>query len=365
MPFRLVRDDITRMRVDAIVNAANTELMAGGGVCGAIFRAAGARELQAACDEIGHVDVGDAVATPGFALPARWVIHTAGPVWHGGKSGEREALASCYARSLELAAELGAASVAFPLISSGIYGYPREEALQVATEGIASFLAEGHDLDVALVVFDQGAHAIARDLYDDVAAYIDDAYARNQYLAYPEERRNRLDWEAELLFGASAPEPADMSAPAPAASGSASMSRPPAAHMVESEKPCAPPVSDDLTRMLDNLDASFPETLLALIDERGLKDSDVYHRANLSRQYFSKLRAGSINPSKQVVLALAVALELPLDDCRRLLERAGYALTHTSKRDIIVEYFVSRGSYDIFEINGALFSFDQPLLGAG
>ena len=159
MPLRIVHGDIVRTKADAIVNAANEHLLAGGGVCGAIFRAAGERRLQAACDEIGHCDTGSAVATPAFDLPARYVIHAVGPVWQGGSRGERALLASCYASSLALAADFGCASIAFPLISAGIYGYPKDEALTVATEAIESFLATdaGADMDVILVLYGAGA----------------------------------------------------------------------------------------------------------------------------------------------------------------------------------------------------------------
>ena len=158
MPLRIVHGDIVRTKADAIVNAANENLLAGGGVCGAIFRAAGAARLQAACDEIGHCDTGSAFATPAFDLPARYVIHAVGPVWQGGSRGERTLLASCYASSLALAADLGCASIAFPLISSGIYGYPKDEALAVATEAIESFLATdvGANMEVILVLFGAG-----------------------------------------------------------------------------------------------------------------------------------------------------------------------------------------------------------------
>ena len=158
MPLRIVHGDIVRTKADAIVNAANEHLLAGGGVCGAIFRAAGAARLQAACDEIGHCDTGSAVATPAFDLPARYVIHAVGPVWQGGSCGERALLASCYTTSLALAADLGCASIAFPLISAGIYGYPRDEALAVATEAIEAFLATdaGANMEVILVLFGAG-----------------------------------------------------------------------------------------------------------------------------------------------------------------------------------------------------------------
>jgi O-acetyl-ADP-ribose deacetylase (regulator of RNase III) len=151
MPFTIIRQDITKMKVDAIVNAANTGLLRGGGVCGAIFNAAGAYELQEACDKLAPIKTGDAVVTPGFALSAKYVIHTAGPVYRDGKSGEEAALRACYINSLKRAVENGCESVAFPLISSGIYGYPKDKALEVATGAIHGFL-EGHDMEVYLAV---------------------------------------------------------------------------------------------------------------------------------------------------------------------------------------------------------------------
>ena len=154
MALKFLQADITRLEVDAIVNAANTQLLAGGGVCGAIFRAAGYRELQAACDELSPIQTGEAVITPGFNLPAKFVIHTAGPIWHGGNEGEENLLRACYANSLKLAVEKNLSSVAFPLISSGIYGYPPQEALKVAVDAIKIFLKQ-HDLDVTLTLMNK------------------------------------------------------------------------------------------------------------------------------------------------------------------------------------------------------------------
>lgn len=167
MPFRLVRQDITKMQVDAIVNAANTALQMGGGVCGAIFRAAGSAELQAACDRLAPIRTGEAVITPGFHLPARYIIHTAGPVYRDGKHGEEELLRSCYLNSLKMAQAHQCKSIAFPLISSGIYGYPKEEALRVAIRAIQDFLAE-HDMEVYLVVFDEETFAISERLRGEI-----------------------------------------------------------------------------------------------------------------------------------------------------------------------------------------------------
>lgn len=385
MPLRIAQEDITRIPVDAIVNAANQHLLQGGGVCGAIFAAAGSTELQAACDKIGHCDTGSAVATPAFRLPAKHVIHTVGPIWRGGDHGEKEALKSCYRSSLELAYELGDTSIAFPLISSGIYGYPKDEAIDVALSQIDAFL-QHHDMDVTLVIFDPASLRAANGRFAHIARYLHGHYAGPS--AYREQRDEGRLWSSRESDAyedyASTPEPFAGSArmpQAPAATPSPSMPavRPqdPAApspsmpaSMPPSPKPPKARTSRTdrqhglLKRLIQHLDASFATTLLRMIDERGLKDSQVYKRANMSRQHFSKIRTKrGYQPKKQTVLALAVALELSLDETRLLLERAGYALTHADERDVIVEYFIDLGEYDINQINLALYAFDQPLLG--
>lgn len=357
MPFTIVRNDIVHMHVDAIVNAANEQLRQGGGVCGAIFAAAGAEQLQEACDAIGHCDTGDAVATPAFSLDARHVIHTVGPVWYGGFSGEELALRSCYRSSLALAHRLGDTSIAFPLISSGIYGYPKEQAIDIALDEIRTFL-DHHDMDVYLVLFDAWALRASDGRFGRIEEYINDTYVRESPFA------RRAAWE-------DASAPVEYNAPAGSMQGTGSLPRmaPMAPQSARSAGP-SKHVRDKgdrqglLKRLLKRLDAPFSTTLMHMIDERGLKDSDVYKRANLSRQHFSKIRSNpSYQPKKQTVLALAIALELSLDDTRLLLERAGLALTHADERDVIVEYFIGQGIYDIYEINLALYAFDQPLLG--
>lgn len=396
MPFNIVRDDITHLQVDAIVNAANNQLMRGGGVCGAIFRAAGARRLQAACDEIGYCETGQAVATSGYDLPARYVIHAVGPIWQGGDNGEREQLASCYRTSLELAATLKCRSIAFPLISSGIYGYPKREALAVAQREIRAFL-ENHEMDVTLVLFDRGAVELAEGLRLRVEQYIDDVYV-GDYPSAEERRRKESLWSGSVgsasfnmpevfseplesidaamaeeeakpsgLDDLSYPAPSAMPAPgsAPAPTAARPHGKPLAARKThEDSHPKASLLPRPLRKLLNQMDAGFSDTLMTLIDERGLKDADVYKRANLSRQHFSKIRSNPrYQPKKNTVLALAVALRLSLEEASMLLERAGFAFSHADRRDIIVEFFIREGNYDIFEINEALFAFDQPLLG--
>lgn len=327
MPFTIVRQDITKMKVDAIVNAANTDLAMGGGVCGAIFNAAGVSDLQTACDKLAPIKTGDAVITPGFKLPAKFIVHTAGPVYRGGKSGEEEQLRSCYLNALERAVENKCKSIAFPLISSGIYGYPKEEALLVATGAIQDFLGE-HELDVYLAVFDKAAFAVSEKLLGEVESYIDEHYVAEHGLP----RRKLLDVEREAL------EEADLMQ--------------------------APIVGAGIDDLVGSLDEPFSETLLRLIDAKGKTDVEVYKRANLDRKLFSKIRSNKgYMPSKRTVIALAVALELSLDETDDLLERAGYALSHSQKFDVIVEYFIVSGKCDIFEINEVLFKYDQPLLG--
>ena len=332
MPLIIVRNDITTMRVDAIVNAANESLLGGGGVDGCIHRAAGP-ELLAECRRLGGCRTGEAKLTRGYRLPCKYIIHTVGPVWHGGDHGEQEQLVSCYRTSLALARKHHCQTVAFPLISSGVYGYPKEQALRTAMDTIGAFLLE-HDMMVYLVIFDRSAYQISSRLFADIAAYIDDHYVD----AHTDFIRSRP-------CPVSIPVEAQM-APSPAFSPA---SRPPRS----------------LNDRLRHLDAGFSETLLTRIDRSGKKDSEIYKRANVDRKLFSKIRSNpDYRPSKPTALAFAIALELDLNETRDLIARAGYALSRSSKFDVIIEYFISQRNYNIYEINEALFAFDQSLLGA-
>ena len=339
MPFTIVRQDITSMQVDAIVNAANTELQMGGGVCGAIFRAAGPERLQAACDKLAPIRTGGAAITPGFRLPAKYVIHAAGPVYsRWDKKQSRALLRSAYLESLELAGEYGCESIAFPLISSGIYGYPKDEALEVARQSIGEFLQD-HDMDVYLAVFDRSSFLIGRALLGRVESYIDQHYVDVRTTDRRKLLRVEEDALADALPFSAAPQAMPMA-------GAATMP------------------AQVLSDLMKNLDEPFSAALLKLIDQKGKTDVEVYKRANIDRKLFSKIRTGKgYTPKKPTILALAVALELTLDETDALLERAGYALSHASKFDVIVEYFIVSGQYDIFQINEVLFAYDQPLLG--
>ena len=328
MPLQIVRNDITKMKVDVIVNAANSSLLGGGGVDGCIHRAAGP-ELLAECKTLGGCETGNAKITKGYRLPCKYVIHAVGPRWRDGKHGEREKLVSCYRTSLALAKEHGCETVAFPLISSGIYGYPKDQALKVAIDTISDFLLE-NDMTVYIVIFDRKAYQISEKLFSDIAAYIDDTYVD----AHTDSRASQLR----------------------------------RMQMLSEEAICGAPMAasaKSLDDALSQIDESFSEMLLRKIDEKGMTDAQCYKKANIDRKLFSKIRSDKLyKPSKPTVLAFAIALELPLDETKEMLMKAGFALSHSNKFDIIIEYFIEHGNYNVFEINEALFAFDQSLLGA-
>ena len=344
MPLHIVRNDITKMTVDAIVNAAKPSLLGGGGVDGAIHAAAGPKLLEE-CRTLGGCETGHAKITKGYQLPCRYVIHTVGPVWQGGQNGEKDLLVSCYRNSLALAREYGCESVAFPLISAGIYGYPKDKAIKTAVDTIGDFLLE-NDMTVYLVIHGRGSLDMAHRLFSDIQEYIDDHYVEEHAPKFRrrdsrESRENRASAE-ELYFGK-----AQMEAPAPADGFTAAADDP-----------------EELKRAVSELDESFQQMLLRKIDERGITDAQCYKKANIDRKLFSKIR-GDVHyrPSKPTAIAFAVALELDGEETEELLRKAGYALSRSSKFDVIIRYFIDRGIYNIFQINEALFFYDQSLLG--
>ncbi len=348
MPLHIVRNDITKMKVDAIVNAANSTLLGGGGVDGCIHRAAGP-ELLAECETLGGCPTGGAKITGAGKLPCRYVIHAVGPRWMGGGHGEREALISCYKTSLELAREKGCETVAFPLISSGIFGYPKDQALRVAIETISAFLME-NEMTVYMVIFDKNAYQISSKVFADIEEYIDDKYAA----AHIENRSERLQFELareekfRRKYYSSKPNYSGEECCIPMASAPALTAK-----------------AESIEEALSRIDESFSEMLLRKITEAGMTDAQCYKKANIDRKLFSKIRSDKLyKPSKPTALAFAIALELSLDETRDMLQKAGYALSRSNKFDIIIEYFIENKNYDIFQINEALFAFDQNLLGA-
>lgn len=334
MPLEIVRNDITKMTVDAIVNAANESLLGGGGVDGAIHYVAGP-ELLAECKTLGGCKTGKAKITSGYNLPAKYVIHTVGPIYEDGKHGEKALLESCYRESLALTKEHNCETVAFPLISSGVYGYPKDQALKVATQVISDFLLE-NEMKVYIVIFDKAAYKISEKLFSDIAEYIDDNYV-DEHTDYRRERM-RMNMPMQASIGMFEADLCECKAIMP---------------------------EDDLDSKLKQIDESFSQMLLRKIDEKGMTDAECYKKANIDRKLFSKIR-GDVNykPSKPTAIAFAISLELSLDETEDMLKKAGFALSHSNKFDIIIEYFISKGNYNIFEINEALFAFDQSLLGA-
>jgi len=339
MPFEIVRNDITNMCVDAVVNTANPRPVIGLGVDSMIHKKAGPKLLKAR-QKIGSIDVGCAAITPAFDLQARYVIHTVGPVWDGGSYGEEALLRRCYDHSLKLALKKRCRSVAFPLISTGNYGFPRDKALRIAISAFSTFLME-HEMQIYLVVFDRESFGLSEKLFQRVASYIDQHYVDNRQSAVCRENRPRIR-RRDMDICESA--------------------------MPREFLPCEPAAASramSLEEMLKQADAGFTETLLKLIDKTGRKDSEIYKKANLSKQHFSKIRNNpNYKPTKATALAFAIALELDLEATKDLIGRAGYALTNSSKQDLIVKYYIEHKNYNIVEINLALYEFDQGLLGS-
>ena len=339
MPLQIVRQDITKIRVDAIVNPTDANCSHAGGVDAMIHKAAGAA-LDQACADHAPLSVEDAIITSAFDLPCKHVIHTVGPVWEDGKRNEDTLLRSCYTSCLGLAVQVKCKTIAFPLISSGVYGYPKDQALKIAMDVISSFLLE-NEMTVYIVVFDKEAYRISEKLFSDIVEYIDDHYV-DEHIDY------RRDCDRMSYPMATRPRRRKADSDFLELCDSKEMS-----------------MTDDLETKLKNIDESFSQMLLRKIDEKGMTDAQCYKKANIDRKLFSKIRSDvNYKPSKPTVLAFAISLELSLDETEDMLRKAGFALSHSHKFDVIIEYFISRGNYNIFEINEALFAFDQSLLGA-
>lgn len=338
MPFEIVRNDITNMQVDAIVNAASRKVRVNPGVDMAIHKKAGPQLLKAR-ESFGDIEVGDAAITPGFELDARYVIHAPSPVWIDGTKGEATLLLKTYYRCLLLALENGCESIAFPLLASGNNGFPKQKAIQIAIQAFSNFLME-HDIHIYLVVFGEESFTLSEKLVQNVASFIDAHYVESyEREIYPIQNR-RIDWDRyvqrrEEIQAKEIICPASMD--------------------------CVP---DDLTVFLKQKDAGFAVTLVDLIERSGKKNSEIYKKANVDKKLFSKI-INNVNyhPSKQTAVAFAIALELDLKQTQDLIGRAGYTLTHSSKFDLIIEFFIRRKHYNIFEINEVLFEFDEVLLG--
>lgn len=332
MPLHIIRQDITKIKVDAIVNTTNQEMVGYSGVDFAVHATAG-KELDEECARIAPLGLGQAKITSGYGLPCKYVIHTSGPVWRGGLLGESIILRSCYIESLKLAVKNKCRSVAFPLISSGAYGYPKDQVLKFAIQTITEFLFQ-NELNVYLCVFDKESYSFSQRLFNDIKAFIDDEYV------YEREEDDSKDLCGRFMLSECCLAP---SVAEPKVSGVSIKS---------------------LKEYVKNMDRSFQEMLFDLIDESGMSDVECYKKANIDKRIFSKIKSNkAYRPSKQTAIAFAISLQLDLDTTQELLATAGYTLSKSNVFDKIIRYFIHVGNYDIFEINEALFEFDQPLLG--
>ncbi len=354
MPFRIIRNDITKVKADAIVNTANPKPIYAPGSDSAVYNAAGADKLLAERKKIGDIAVGDVAVTPAFDLNAKYIIHTVGPAWIDGDHGEREAVRNCYENSLNKAKELQCKSIAFPLIATGIYGFPKADALQIAVSVFSEFLSDT-DMDIILVVFDEDSFVLSGKIFSGVDAYIDENYVSE-----------RLDEEYGYFTAASAAISNNQSAqfllmPEEIVEECTCLPEPETKREVPSGK--RKKGKRSLDDVMSNVEETWQESLFRLIDEKGLKDTEVYKRANVDRKLFSKIRSNAdYQPKKITAVAFALALNLNLDETRDLLGRAGYALSPSSKFDLIIRYFIEQGVYDTYTINLALFDHKQPLL---
>lgn len=338
MPLQIIRQDITKMRVDAIVNTTNEEMVGYSGVDLAVHEGAGPK-LDAECAKIAPLGLGTAKITAGYDLPAKYIIHTSGPVWHGGLLGESIILRSCYIESLKLAVENGLESVAFPLISSGAYGYPKEQVLKFAVQVITEFLDE-NELEVYLCVFDKTSYEFSRELFDEICEFIDDEYAEDTLL------------DMELI-------------PRFRKEESRTLANPPVRKMMEPQVLCNSAAGKSLKEYMETKEKSFGWKLFELIDKSGMTDVECYKKANVDRKTFSKIKNNpdTYKPSKQTAVAFAIALKLDIDETQELLATAGLTLSKSFVFDKIIRYFIQKGNYNVYEINEALFEFDQVLLG--
>ena len=347
MPFKIIRNDITKVKADAIVNTANPFPVFGDGTDTAIYMAAGMVELLAEREKIGMIEPGHTEYTPAFQLHAKYIFHTVGPSWVDGKHGERKILRNCYRSALALADQLSCRSIAFPLLASGSYRFPKDEALQIALEEIQKFLFD-HEMRVMLVVFDQEAFELSGKLVGQIEEYIDEhSVGRLHYQEYGEWYADRY---VARTVGRTRLE-----------SGTA---RREVSRTARTMMPAVPPKPKSLDDVLADAGDTFQQRLFHLIDESGMDDVTVYKKANISKALFSKIKCNvDYTPKKQTVIAFAIALHLDMDATQDLLACAGLTLSPSKKFDLIISYFITHHDYDIFKINATLFDYDQPLLG--
>ena len=331
MPFKIVNEDILKMNTDAIVNAPATTVQMSSKYWESLIDTKEVNALENIIDKLESYKVGDAFITLDSKYYSRHLIHTIGPIWKGGNSKEEKMLYSSYKRSLELALINNIKSIAFPLISYGICGFPKEVAFRVAISAIKDFLLI-NEMDIYLVLNDKNSRLLNRQLFNEIEEYIDNNYIDGSLRldsSYIQEDNVYIDADYKIV-----------------------------ADKVQYK-------SRSLDEVISNKEETFSQMLIRLIDQKGMSDVETYKKANIDRRLFSKIRSEQdYKPSKVTAIAFAIALNLNLDETYDLLQRAGYALSPSSKFDIIIEFFIENENYNIYEINEALFSFDQNLLGA-
>ncbi len=377
MAFQIIRNDITKVTADAIVNTANPDVAIGDGVDSAIYEVAGQELLLAARESIGELPEGTVGVTPAFGLSARYIIHTSGPWWNGGTHGEEELLRSCYDKSLQEAYKLGLASIAFPLLSTGTYGFPREMALRIAVDAFSRFL-EKYDMEIYLVVFDQKSVSVSEKMFRGLREYIDDNYVagalQKEYVSWVPETLDSCSYVDEICYKSARIEEDDKEAdswvesdkPVPNESNIQDIRADRVCNRIEAPRPTLA-FSDQeprhgLDHYINNIEDPFCQYLQQLINKKGYKNSQVYKKANLTKQYFSKLMKSQVNPTKEKLLSIAVALELNMDETKDLLMMAGYAMSPCNKVDLVVAYFIRSKNYNMFDIEIALDDLGLPTL---
>ena len=346
MPFKIIRDDITKVKADAIVNPVNPEVCIGGGVESAIYEAAGKEKLLEARKELGRLQPGKVGVTETFNLDAKYIVHVSGLYWKGGNSFEARCLEECYEKALKAALDKGCKSIAFPLLATGTYGFPKDIGLDVAVSAFTEFLEE-YEMEITLVVFGNDAVNVSGKLVDEVKSFIDDKYVKEALeTEYKEDRKifcySLSSERLHLLLKEETYDVLDNAC---------------TKDTFSAKQP------GSLEAALKNIyKESFEKHLQQLINKKGLRNSEVYAAANISKQYFSKLLKGQVKPSKDKMLALAVGLRLNMDETADFLRIGGYALSPISQTDTVVEYFIRKQEYNVLKINIVLFDYGlEPL----
>jgi len=356
MPFKIIRNDITKMRVDAIVNTANAEPVFESGTDRAVYLAAGPDKLLKARRKIGVLEEGDTAITPGFQLPAKYIIHAVSPIYIDGGCGEEEKLRRCYKGSLELAKAKRCKSIAFPLIATGSFGYPREKGMKIALQEIQNFLL-AHDMMVYLVVFDEDSVRVSGQLFDEIESYVDAHYVGRrmleEYATFDSVPQDTAELPPLPPILPKAPGKQIMAAPsmprmAPTMHRASEMSR----------REAAPTRS--LQELVNNVGETFQQRLLRLIAEKGMTTVEAYKAAYKDKKFFYKISKNvNYQPTKHTVYAFAIALKLSLDETKDLLASAGLAISQSSRFDIIMQYVFEHEIYDFYTIDCILYDFAE------